>query len=187
MRALMLDFQPRRRSTPLGWSLLAGGVVLALTCIAIQQHIGAQAEEQQGHLQTTQRVLSGDTGTGASTGTKVSLTPAETREQAQNLAEMRKVSQQLRRPWERLFSTLEAMPRENVALLSITPDARKGQVRISAEARDLEAMLDFHQRLEATDELSDVSLLSHEIVTNVPEQPVRFNLSATWEIGDANP
>ena len=181
MRPLMLDFQPRRRSSPLGWSLLAGGVVLALTCTVIQQHLSEQAERQQGHLQTAQRVLTGDT------GTKVSLTPAETREQAQNLAEMRKVSQQLRRPWERLFATLEAMPRENVALLTLTPDARKGQVRISAEARDLDAMLDFHRRLEASDELSDVSLLSHEIVANVPEQPVRFNLSATWEIGDANP
>jgi Tfp pilus assembly protein PilN len=181
MRPLMLDFQPRRRSSPLGWSLLAAGVVLALTCTVIQQHLSEQAEQQQGHLQTAQRVLTGDS------GTKVSLTPAETREQAQNLAEMRKVSQQLRRPWERLFATLEAMPRENVALLTLTPDARKGQVRISAEARDLDAMLDFHRRLEASDELSDVSLLSHEIVANVPEQPVRFNLSATWEIGDANP
>ena len=181
MRPLMLDFQPRRRSSPLGWSLLVGGVVLALTCIVIQQQVSCEAEQQQGHLQTTQRVLTGDT------GSKVSLTPAETREQAQNLAEMRKVSQQLRRPWERLFATLEAMPRDNIALLTLTPDARKGQVRISAEARDLDAMLDFHRRLEACDELSDVSLLSHEIVANVPEHPVQFNLSATWEIGDANP
>lgn len=181
MRPLMLDFQPRRRSSPLGWSLLVGGVVLALTCIVIQQQVSGEAEQQQGHLQTTQRVLTGDT------GSKVSLTPAETREQAQNLAEMRKVSQQLRRPWERLFATLEAMPRDNIALLTLTPDARKGQVRISAEARDLDAMLDFHRRLEACDELSDVSLLSHEIVANVSEHPVQFNLSATWEIGDANP
>ncbi|QJC79068.1 pilus assembly protein [Pseudomonas umsongensis] len=181
MRPLMLDFQPRRRSSPLGWSLLVGGVVLALICIVIQQQVSGEAEQQQGHLQTTQRVLTGDT------GSKVSLTPAETREQAQNLAEMRKVSQQLRRPWERLFATLEAMPRDNIALLTLTPDARKGQVRISAEARDLDAMLDFHRRLEACDELSDVSLLSHEIVANVPEHPVQFNLSATWEIGDANP
>ncbi|EPA98118.1 hypothetical protein [Pseudomonas sp. G5(2012)] len=181
MRPLMLDFQPRRRSSPLGWSLLVGGVVLALTCIVIQQQVSGEAEQQQGHLQTTQRVLTGDT------GSKVSLTPAETREQAQNLAEMRKVSQQLRRPWERLFATLEAMPRDNIALLTLTPDARKGQVRISAEARDLDAMLDFHRRLEACDELSDVSLLSHEIVANVPEHPVQFNLSATWEISDANP
>ena len=181
MRALMLDFQPRRRSGPLGWSLLAGGVVLTLGCFFIQQHLSEQAAQQHGHLQTAQRVLTGDT------GNKVSLSPAETREQAQNLAEMRKVSQQLRRPWERLFAMLEAMPRDNIALLTLTPDARKGQVRISAEARNLEAMLDFHRSLEASDELSDVSLLSHEIVANVPEHPVQFNLSASWEIGDANP
>lgn len=181
MRALMLDFQPRRRASTLGWSLLAGGGVLVLTCIVIQQHLSEEAEQQQGHLQTAQRVLTGDN------GSKLSLTPAETREQAQNLAEMRKVSQQLRRPWEQLFATLEAMPRDNIALLTLTPDARKGQLRISAEARDLDAMLDFHRRLEASDELSDVSLLSHEIVANVPEHPVQFNLSATWEIGDANP
>ena len=135
MRPLMLDFQPRRRSSPLGWSLMAGGVLLALSCMLIQQHLSGEAEQQQGHLQTAQRVLTGDT------GTKVSLTPAETREQAHNLAEMRKVSQQLRRPWERLFAMLEAMPRENIALLALTPDARKGQVRISAEARDLDCLL----------------------------------------------
>ncbi|SEN26173.1 hypothetical protein SAMN04487857_112156 [Pseudomonas sp. ok272] len=181
MRALKLDFQPRRRSGPLGWSLLAVGLLLALGCLVGQQHLNSQAQQQQGDLQTTQRVLTGNS------GAKVSLTPAQTREQAQNLAEMRKVSQQLRRPWERLFATLESLPRDNIALLTLTPDARKGQVRITAEARDLEAMLDFHQRLEASDELSDVSLLSHEIAANVPEHPVLFNLSATWEIGDANP
>ena len=181
MRALTLDFQPRRRSGPLGWSLLVAGVVLAVACFLAQQHLDDQASQQQGHLQHAQRELTGDS------GSKAGLSPAETREQAQNLAEMRKVSQQLRRPWERLFAMLEAMPRDDVALLSLTPDARKGQVRISAEARDLQAMLDFHKRLEASDELSDVSLLSHEIVVKSPEQPVQFNLSATWEMGDANP
>jgi hypothetical protein len=59
---------------------------------------------------------------------------------------------------------LEAMPQDDVALLGLTPDARKGQVRISAEARNLEAMLQYHQRLEASDELSDVSLLNHEVL-----------------------
>lgn len=181
MRALTLDFQPRRRSGPLGWSLLVAGVVLAVACFLAQQHLDDQASQQQGHLQHAQRELTGDS------GSKAGLSPAETREQAQNLAEMRKVSQQLRRPWERLFAMLESLPREDIALLTLTPDARKGQVRISAEARDLEAMLAFHQRLEASDELSDVSLLSHEIVANVAEHPVQFNLSATWEIGDANP
>jgi Tfp pilus assembly protein PilN len=181
MGPLQLDFQPRRRSGPLGWSLLGLGLVLALGCAGLQQHLEGQALEQQGHLQQARRQLGGEA------EGSVSLSPAQSREQAQNLEEMRKVSQQLRRPWERLFAMLEALPRDDVALLSLTPDARKGQVRISAEARDLEAMLNFHRQLEASDELSDVSLLNHEIVAQVAEHPVQFNLSATWEMGDANP
>ena len=50
MRALMLDFQPRRRSGPLGWSLLAVGVVLSLICVLVQQHLSDQTAQQQGHL-----------------------------------------------------------------------------------------------------------------------------------------
>lgn len=125
MRALNLDFQPRPRSGPLGWSLLGGGVLLALLCFGVQQHLDAHTEQQQGHLQTTQRQLTGDS------GAKSTLSPAETREQAANLAEMRKVSQQLRRPWERLFAMLEAMPRDDVALLSLT--------RMRAKARSASA------------------------------------------------
>jgi len=181
MRALVLEFQPHRRSGPLGWGLLLAGGLLAVACLVGHYLVDSRTGQQQGHLQSTRHALTGNSPAAAS------LTPAQTREQAQNLAEMNKVSQQLRRPWERLFATLERLPRDNIALLSLTPDARKGQVRISAEARDLEAMLDFHQRLEASDELFDVSLLSHEIVANVPEHPVQFNLSATWEMGDANP
>ena len=60
MRPLMLDFQPPRRSSPLGWSLLLAGSVLVLGCVALQQHLSQQAEQQQGHLQNTQRVLTGD-------------------------------------------------------------------------------------------------------------------------------
>lgn len=177
----MLDFQPPRRSRPLGWGLLLAGGVLVLVCLAGQWYLDHQAGQQQGQLHSTRRALNGDN------ERTPAATPTQTREQAQNLAEMRKVAQQLRRPWERLFATLESLPRKDIALLSLTPDARKGQLRLTAEARDLEAMLDFHRRLEASDELSDVSLLSHEIVAGVAEHPVLFNLSATWEIGDANP
>ncbi|NBA96734.1 PilN domain-containing protein [Pseudomonas sp. R5(2019)] len=180
MRPLMLDFKPVRRVGPLSWSLLVAGVVLAAGVFFLQQQQDAQLAEQQQRLQAIETHLNGNTA-------KRTLSAAQTREQTEHLEQMHEVSKQLRRPWERLFAMLEALPRENVALLSLTPDARKGQVRISAEARDLEAMLAFHKLLEASDELHDVSLLSHEIVAQVPEQPVQFNLSASWEISDANP
>jgi hypothetical protein len=48
-------------------------------------------------------------------------------------------------------------------------------------------MLQFHKRLESIDQLRDVSLLNHEINARQPEHPVQFNLSATWETGNAHP
>ena len=39
MRPLMLDFQPPRRSSPLGWGLLLAGSLLVLGCVALQQHL----------------------------------------------------------------------------------------------------------------------------------------------------
>ncbi|EJT84177.1 hypothetical protein PPS11_24980 [Pseudomonas putida S11] len=115
------------------------------------------------------------------------LGSAASREQAERLAQMQSVSQQLQRPWQQLFAMLEAQPQDDVALLSLAPDARKGQLRITAEARNLEAMLQYHQRLEASAELSDVSLLNHEVLAAQPEHPVRFTLTATWETGHARP
>ncbi|MDD2058228.1 pilus assembly protein [Pseudomonas sp. GD03860] len=180
MRRLELDFQPRR--THLGaWALLVGGASLVLGAVLVQQGFDRQHDALEQQLQQVERQL------GKRPEQVSSLTPAQSREQTEKLAQMRSVSQQLQRPWERLFNMLEGLPQDDVALLTLTPDARKGQVRISAEARDLEAMLAFHKRLEASGELRDVSLLNHEIMAKQPEHPVQFNLSATWEIGNAHP
>lgn len=180
MRRLELEFQPRH-SGPLAWSLLAlAGAVLAVLVLAQQQLVGEQdaleARVHQLELKLGRRPASA-----------APQSSAVIREQAERLAQMRSVSQQLQRPWQQLFAMLEAMPQEDVALLTLTPDARKGQVRISAEARNLEAMLQYHQRLERSDALSDVSLLNHEVVAGQAEHPVRFNLTATWETGHARP
>lgn len=178
VRRLALDFQPRPRG-PLVWAPVVAGVLVLVGVVLVQQRLGD--EQAQLHRQVQQAELQ----LGTRTRVQPGLTPAQSREQAEQLAQMRSVSQQLQRPWERLFAMLESLPQNDVALLTLSPDARKGQVRISAEARDLETMLAFHQRLEASAELHDVSLLNHEIQARQPEQPVQFTLSATWESGDA--
>ena len=180
MRRLELEFQPRH-STPLAWALLAlGGAVVAVLLTAQQQLTSEQASVQARLAQLEIKL-------GRRPANALPQSTAMQREQAERLAQMRNVSLQLQRPWQQLFAMLEAMPQEDVALLSLTPDARKGQVRISAEARSLEAMLQYHQRLERSAELSDVSLLNHEVLANDPAHPVRFNLTATWETGHARP
>lgn len=180
MRALELEFQPRR-SSPLAWSLLALGSGLLVALLIAQQLWQAERQALEAQVQHLEQQL------GRRPASSAPLNSAASREQAERLAQMRSVSQQLQRPWEQLFDRLEGLPQEDVALLTLTPDARKGQLRISAEARNLEAMLQFHKRLESIDQLRDVSLLNHEINVRQPEHPVQFNLSATWETGNAHP
>ncbi|MGF6594460.1 PilN domain-containing protein [Pseudomonas sp. 2835] len=180
MRRLMLELQPARTGWP-AWALLACALSLLLGTALLQQGFDQQQAGLEQQLEQLDRQL------GKRPQAEQPLNAAQSREQAEKLAQMRSVSQQLQRPWERLFNMLEGLPQDDVALLTLTPDARKGQLRISAEARDLEAMLAFHKRLEASDELHDVSLLNHEIIAKQAEHPVQFNLSATWENGNAHP
>ncbi|MDE1194360.1 pilus assembly protein [Pseudomonas sp. Bc-h] len=181
MRALDLEFQPQRRGSKLGWTLLSLGLVLSVSVATGAHVIGEEIHEQQGRLGHAQKKMQ------VHTGPVAGLTPAQQREQEVRLTEMKQISAQLRRPWERLFAALETLRGKDIALLSLSPDARKGQVRISAEARDLEAMLTFHRQLEDSPELSDVSLVNHEIVANSPQKPILFNLLATWEVSDVRP
>ncbi len=181
MRALDLEFQPQRRGSRAGWGLLSVGLALSVSLATAAHVIGEQVHEQQSQLGHAQRKLQ------VHAGPVAGLTPAQQREQEVRLLEMKQISAQLRRPWERLFAALETLRGKDIALLSLTPDARKGQVRISAEARNLEAMLTFHRQLEDSPELSDVSLINHEIVTNAAQKPILFNLLATWEVNDVRP
>ncbi|WP_336334152.1 pilus assembly protein [Pseudomonas putida] len=180
MRRLELEFQPRR-SGPLAWSLLALGGAVVAGLVLLQQSLQAEQVDLEARVHNLELQL------GRRPATAAPQNSAASREQAERLAQMRSVSQQLQRPWQQLFSMLEAQPQDDVALLSLAPDARKGQVRIAAEARNLEAMLQYHQRLDASDELNDVSLLNHEVLAAQPERPVRFTLTATWETGHARP
>ncbi|HGM5578986.1 TPA: pilus assembly protein [Pseudomonas putida] len=180
MRRLDLEFQPRR-SSALAWSLLALGSAVVALLFALHQQLQHEQLALDGRVHELELKL------GRRPATAAPQTSAASREQAEQLAQMRSVSQQLQRPWEQLFTMLEAMPQEDVALLALTPDAGKGQVRISAEARNLEAMLQYHQRLERSAELRDVSLLNHEVLAGQAQHPVRFNLTATWETGHARP
>lgn len=179
MRRLDLEFQPRRNGP---WP---GRCSCFCCCDCLPGAAATYIAGRAGRPGSQCAPLG--VATGAPPGLRRPLSNAASREQAERLAQMKSVSQQLQRPWQQLFSMLEAMPQDDVALLGLTPDARKGQVRISAEARNLEAMLQYHKRLEASEELSDVSLLNHEVLAAQPEHPVRFTLTATWETGHARP
>ncbi|AQZ95512.1 pilus assembly protein [Halopseudomonas phragmitis] len=170
MRSLTLEFNQTRKPGWQSWMTLGVG---GLACL-ISLSFYTWRDEQPAMLPRAP----------SSTSTELVRSPAQMRLQAQMLNEMRRVSAQMNRPWERLFVTLETLPMEDIGLLGLATDARKGQLRIQAEARDLEAMLAFHRRLEEGEALSDVYLLNHEVLERNPGRPVRFSLLLTWRLDD---
>lgn len=178
MRPLDLDFR-RPPASPAGWGLLALGALLLAGVLAghfLAARATARAEASIAH---SERIMPGVSA--------APLASAPDRAQRAALAEMQRLSERLRLPWDQLFARLEGIEHDDVALLALAPDARKQQLRITAEARDLAAMLAFHRYLESSGELRDVALIDHEIVDEQPERPVRFNLTATWMVRHARP
>lgn len=179
MRPLDLDFQPRRSASAGGWLLLLIGALCAGFAFLTERQLDDETRVHEATVRSIERTLPG--------AARAPLSAAESRAEAAVLADMRRVVAQLNLPWNGLFDTLESVAVGDIALLTLTPDARKRQIRIAAEARNLEAMLEFHRRLEADARMRDVALVSHEIETQVAERPVRFNLTANWMVSDARP
>lgn len=92
----------------------------------------------------------------------------------------RQVAQNLVTPWADLLESLETSPKQNVALLSVEPSVAKRTLRLTAEARTPQDMLDYLQALQRDERLGGVVLTSHQLQSQTPGQPIRFQLQASW-------
>jgi hypothetical protein len=91
------------------------------------------------------------------------------------------VAHELARRWDGIFLAIEAAGDAEVGLLAIEPDARKGIVRVTAEAKNKAAMLRYLTRLQGRQPLQRMLLEHHEVRVQEPERPVRFVVSGEWE------
>lgn len=96
-------------------------------------------------------------------------------EQAKNAAS---VVRQLTLPWAALIGTLEQAASREVAILQLQPDAEQRLLRLSAEARDREAMFEYLRRLGAAPGLAEVHLVSHQVQLEDPQRPIQFAVQA---------
>jgi hypothetical protein len=91
------------------------------------------------------------------------------------------VLRRLSLPWDSLFLTMESAAGGEVALLALEPDAEKQVVKVSGEAKDFTALLNYVTRLEAQEAFGPVYLQSHQVQLQDPQRPVRFALHAVWK------
>jgi Tfp pilus assembly protein PilN len=92
----------------------------------------------------------------------------------------RLIARSLTTPWAELLDSIESAPQQSVALLAVEPSTSKQSVRLTAEARDPEAMLGYLAALQKDSRLVSVLLLSHQLQIQTPGMPIRFQLQAQW-------
>ena len=94
----------------------------------------------------------------------------------------------LRTPWTALFAELESAAGMPVAVLSVDIEARGRNLRLAAEAKAMDDVLAFIERLRQSKRLDDVFLLGHEERKVGASTVIAFTVQANWpESRDATP
>lgn len=147
-----------------GRALLAVALLFAADAGAWYYHVSRQTAEAQARLER---------------GAKAAA--AARKASPQEIAAAQDTVRRLSLPWLDLLAALESAASEEVALLGIEPDAARGTVVISGEARDYLAALDYLRSLGRNDALADVRFVRHEH----KGRAVAFSISAGWLGGSA--
>jgi Tfp pilus assembly protein PilN len=91
------------------------------------------------------------------------------------------VIRQLNTPWHDLFKQLESSTPKDVALISVEPDARRGSLRLQAEAKTLDSLLVYADRLQNQGVLGQLTYSKHETNDQDPNQPIRLSVEYTLQ------
>ncbi|WP_283744008.1 PilN domain-containing protein [Sideroxydans sp. CL21] len=172
MTQLFLDYQRSNKLFP--W---AGMILLLLS-------LGLLALADIYYQNLTERISYWELKSGQSqkaTGRKTGNSPREINDMALEIKHANDVLNQITLPWDKLFQAVEWSSGKDVALLTIEPDAEKHVVKISGEAKNIEAVLNYVGHLSDQEIFNSVYLQSHQVQEQNPERPVRFALIATWK------
>jgi Tfp pilus assembly protein PilN len=173
MTMLRLDYQQK---LPFPW---AGPALLVLTLtalvltVAYYVELNSKAVSWEDRLDQIERRQGRASASGPSKG-------RGDEDMAQEVKRANEVLRQLTLPWDALFKAVESAAGKEIALLALDPNTEKHVVKISGEARDLAALLNYITQLEKQDVFGPVYLQSHQIQQQNPDKPVRFSLLAAW-------
>ena len=93
----------------------------------------------------------------------------------------------LNAPWDALLADIESAMDERVALLGLEPDLLRKELRLRGEAKDIDSVLDFMRRIDATAMLDAAHLDQHQLNLQDPQRPVLFVLVARWSVAEPAP
>jgi Tfp pilus assembly protein PilN len=83
-------------------------------------------------------------------------------------------------PWQDLLAVVEGYREHDVALIGIDQNPAQGQIRVTAEAKNFDAMIRYLKYLQGSALLREAVLNTHLLETTTPGVPVRFQITAIW-------
>jgi hypothetical protein len=166
MHRLELDYvaPPRRARWP-------GIAVLALSFVVAAGVVGRyrDAQRELSALEAAQGLVNIDRAT----------TKAIPRERIDEEAKMvNEVVRQLGLPWAKMIAAVEKASTGDVVVLQLQPEAQQRLLRLTAEAKNREAMLGYVRRLGEDRALGEVHLVRHEVRLDQPGRPIQFAVQA---------
>lgn len=177
LRALRLDYQ--RDGKPLPWL----GLLLLATALAALALLGAYYQElKQRNALWEARIDHIERLSSSRARSARPLGEPAARRLLQEVQHANQVLRQLSLPWNALFKAVETSVGKDVALLALEPDTQKGTLRISGEAKHLDAVLGFVKQLGSREIFTSVFLQNHQMQQEDPQRPVRFSLLAVWKV-----
>ena len=90
------------------------------------------------------------------------------------------INRRLATPWGNLLDALEHAQNDAIALLAIEPSVEQGRLRLSGEAKDMDALVDYIKSLDGKAGLSELRLLTQQIKQSDPQHPVEFVVESHW-------
>jgi len=174
MKPIRLELDHLRKAPPpakVSWLLFA--VAVAFAAGVATAYVRARVEVEAKTAQLA-RLSSARPARESGSGPAVPLSQAE-------FAAAQDTILRLSMPWDNVFRALEAARSDDVALLSIEPDAGSGSLSITGEAKSYPAALTYVAWLSNEKTLKNVRLARHELVANEPRRPLAFTISADWK------
>lgn len=172
--ALQIDF--RRPARPagrwLGWLALALAVPVVVAFSEAYREVEQLREAAQSRHDRLADRLRGS-----------GLRRAAASPDAQLLADVRRANtiiDQIVVPWDALFEAVEGADARGLGVLALTPNARDRSLRLAGEARSMDELLAYVDRLAAQSALGRVHLLSYRTVAREGVSVISFTLAATW-------
>lgn len=174
MPALKIDFAaPARRSSPLGWVVLALGCAVTVVVGGIYHRVTGESGAIEARLDALGIVA-------AEAAAPVAVDPARAAQLRKQVEGTHRIVTALEQPWIRLLDDIEAASVRGIALLGFDSDADKLNVRLSGEAVDRDALSRYLERLGAAGSLQEVRLSQHEWQQRAGSNALRFVVTARW-------